>query len=121
MIELYNQPMNNAELIGNALKEISRRLREYDEQQRIASLGLEQAYKSYDTSDVIENLSALSYSTRSNTFVDNDISSLKRRINFAKSPLEKKSLERKLNLAFKDKKRKAFLVKKEINTHGNIS
>lgn len=41
-------------------------------------------------------------------FFDDDISSLKKRIKHAKSPLEKKNLEKQLNLVYKSRKKRSI-------------
>lgn len=52
------------------------------------------------------NTYAEEYYSRQTAFFDNDIGSLKKRIKHAKSPLEKKNLEKQLNLAYKSRKKR---------------
>ena len=52
------------------------------------------------------NTYAEKYYSRQTDFFDDDISSLKKRIKHAKSPLEKKNLEKQLNLAYKSRKKR---------------
>ena len=42
----------------------------------------------------------------SNKILDDDITSLKKKIKYCKNPLEKKNLEQRLNIAYKKRKRK---------------
>lgn len=54
------------------------------------------------------NTYAEKYYSRQTAFFDDDISSLKKRIKHAKSPLEKKNLEKQLNLAYKSRKKRSI-------------
>ena len=64
-------------------------------------------YNTY-VGDLIElyNTYAEKYYSRQTSFFDDDIGSLKKRIKHAKSPLEKKNLEKQLNLASKSSKKR---------------
>jgi len=50
-------------------------------------------------------------------YLENDIDALKKRIKHSKNPMEKKSYERQLNLAYKKRKQKENRKEKPFSSH----
>ena len=92
------------EEIGTALKEISRRMSEI---QAINDLN-----EMRETELLLKNLQTISTkenelpNSLSNQLLEDDIKALKKRIKYAKTPIERKEYEKQLNSAYKERKKK---------------
>ena len=101
MIELYNTyPLS---YIDNVYKELIRKLSDVQDERDLILKWVVINGIPESTKDAMEQLEQLSQRME---FFDNDISSLKKRIKHSKSPLEKKNLEKQLNLAYKSRKKR---------------
>ena len=92
------------EEIGTALKEILRRMSEI---QAINDLN-----EMRETELLLKNLQTISTkenelpNSLSNQLLEDDIKALKKRIKYAKTPMERKEYEKQLNSAYKERKKK---------------
>ena len=92
------------EEIGTALKEILRRMSEI---QAINDLN-----EMRETELLLKNLQTISTKENelpnnlSNQLLEDDIKALKKRIKYAKTPMERKEYEKQLNSAYKERKKK---------------
>ena len=103
MIELYNTyPLS---YIDNVYKELIRKLSDVQDERDLILKWVVIKGIPESTKDAMEQLEQLPQRME---FFDNDISSLKKRIKHAKSPLEKKNLEKQLNLAYKSRKKRSI-------------
>ena len=96
--------------IGCALKEISRRLKELEKERKeflitdkhgyYCWIGKEGYFANFDFKSYYEKPQA------DNNLLENDIEALKKRIKYAKTPMERKQLSKQLNAAYKKRKKK---------------
>lgn len=84
-------------------EQIIEHTREESEKKELFIRGLE------SLSSEAESLSSIIEDISSNNEVIHDISALKKRIKHCKNPLERKQLEKELNLAYKEKKKNGKL------------
>lgn len=107
--------------LGSALKEISRRLKELEKENKDVLITDNQGdYCWIDKEGYFANFDLKSYYEKplslvfeemqkrkdDNNFLENDIEALKKRIKYAKTPMERKQLSKQLNAAYKKRKKK---------------
>ena len=104
----------NTEQFECALKVISRRLKELEKQTQDVLLtdkqgdfcwvsGKDATIKAYTNISLMKDINT---ETDYNHPLENDIEALKKRIKYAKTPMERKQLSKQLNAAYKKRKKK---------------
>lgn len=102
----------DTERIGCALKEISIRLKELKKECKDILITDKQGdyywtSSTEPTTEIYTNISALkdkNQEVNCNNLLENDIEALKKKIKYAKTPMERKQLSKQLNIAYKKRK-----------------
>ena len=97
--------------INNLAKEIIKAEEEYIKMEQMKVLGLNEEILNCKSTLTLEELNKM-FSEIDTEIIDTEsISNLKKRIKYYKNPMERKQLEQKLNVLYKEQKRKRKNVK----------
>lgn len=92
--------------INNLAKEIIKAEEEYIKMEQMKVLGLNEEILNCKSTLTLEELNKM-FSEIDTEIIDTEsISNLKKRIRYCKNPMERKQLEQKLNILYKEQKRK---------------
>lgn len=92
--------------INNLAKEIIKAEEEYIKMEQMKVLGLNKEILNCKSTLTLEELNKIFSETDTEIIDTESISNLKKRIKYCKNPMERKQLEQKLNVLYKEQKRK---------------
>lgn len=97
--------------INNLTKEIIKAEEEYIKMEQMKVLGLNEEILNRKSILTLEELNKMFFEIDTEIVDTESISNLKKRIKYCKNPMERKQLEQKLNVLYKEQKRKRKNVK----------